>query len=194
MPILDPAECTLLLLNTCLSDQSAPSPPCNLSRCYRLIHAAALAAAVPVYTATCQDRPGNEQATSRGSPTNATYHYSPGMMRALWSDRGLAQNIAGTKRSCLILAGCWLEIDVTFVALIALADGFDAHVCFDASPSQHVETRQIAIDRILQAGAVPLCTIQMIHEWAERSPDDERRRALLHLLASDQGAPIGAHA
>jgi nicotinamidase-related amidase len=111
------------------------------------------------------------------------------MIRTLWAERGLAQVIAERKRSSVILAGRWLETDITILALSALADGFDAYILLDVSPSQDPDVRQFAIDRMLQAGAVPISTVQLLHEWAERSRDDTPRRALLYLLGPCPDAP-----
>jgi len=191
MPILDPADCILLLLNVTPEPGGQPNDA-QFSRRHRLIRAAALAAAVPVYTAMRDGWASNEQKPPEGSRSNGFHSYPSGMIRVLWAERGLAQTIAGHKRSSLILAGCWLEVDITFLALSALADGFDAHVLFDASPSQERDIRQLAIDRILQAGAVPLSTVQMLHEWAESSGDDARRHALLNLVGSDHSTCAGA--
>ena len=177
MPLLDPVESTLLLLNT---HAHPPAELHTLSRRYDLIHTAALAAGVPVYAAVREDRTSDGQSTPQVSPDNC-YIYPPGMTRALWLKQGLARAISGQKRSTLVIVGSWLETDITFLALTALAGGFDAHVLFDASPCQNSAVQQIATDRMVQAGVVPLSTLQMLHEWAECCGDNVQRHTLLDL-------------
>lgn len=182
MPLLDPVQSTLFFLNT---DAHLPAELDTLqvqvlSRRYDLIHTAALAAGVPVYAAVREDRTSDGQSTPQASPDNR-YTYPPGMARAFWLKQGLAQAISSQKRSALVIVGSWLETDITFLALTALADGFDAHVVFDASPCKDPAVQQMTIDRMVQAGVVPLSTLQMLHEWAECCGDGVQRHTLLDL-------------
>ncbi|MGE0852000.1 MAG: isochorismatase family protein [Hyphomicrobiaceae bacterium] len=191
MPLLDPAMCTVLLLNpdsTPLSGTNAPVS--HVSKRQRLVRSAAAATAVPFYIASRMGKDGDDRQAVLDLPADGAYSYSPASLRNLWTDRGLSRTIAAHKRSSLIVAGSWLEIDVTFLTLTALADGFDLHILVDASPSQAADIRQAAMDRIIQAGAVPLSAPQMLGEWAERAQDDARRAALLELVASEY--PVGS--
>jgi hypothetical protein len=81
----------------------------------------------------------------------------------------------------LILGGFWLETTVTFLALPALASGFDVFVLMDAAPASSDVSVRPATDRLLQAGIVPITTRQLIAEWIEASPD---ARSALSLLVS----------
>jgi hypothetical protein len=85
----------------------------------------------------------------------------------------------------LILAGFWLETTVTFLALPALASGFEVFVLMDATPASAETSARPAADRLLQAGAVPITTRQLIAEWIEASPDGGGRSALSRLVPSD---------
>jgi hypothetical protein len=90
----------------------------------------------------------------------------------------------------LILAGFWLETTVTFLALPALASGFEAFVLMDATPASTDASARPAADRLLQAGAVPITTRQLIAEWIEASPDGTVRSALSRLVPADDQDPV----
>jgi hypothetical protein len=57
-------------------------------------------------------------------------------------------------------------------------------VLMDASPAWAETAARPAADRLLQAGAVPLTTRQLIAEWMEAS-DPEVRAALSPLLPTE---------
>ncbi|KAB2943539.1 MAG: isochorismatase family protein [Hyphomicrobium sp.] len=95
--------------------------------------------------------------------------YAVGTAGSMWSSSGLGAALAEEGRACLVLCGFWLERSVTFAALNALADGFDVFVLMDACPSCDRHAKCPAIDRLLQAGGVPLTTAQMVSEWAHAS-------------------------
>jgi hypothetical protein len=73
---------------------------------------------------------------------------------------------------------------VTFLALPALAAGFEVFVLTDASPACAEAAARPAADRLLQAGAVPITAHQLVAEWVEAS-DPEIRAALSPLLSTE---------
>jgi hypothetical protein len=85
----------------------------------------------------------------------------------------------------LILGGFWLETTVTFLALQAVADGFEVFVPMDAALASSEASARPATDRLLQAGVVPITTRQLIAEWLEADPDSTGRSALLSLASGD---------
>jgi nicotinamidase-related amidase len=85
------------------------------------------------------------------------------------SRSGLPAVLGAQNRGSLILAGFWLETTVTFLALPALAAGLEVFVLMDASPAWVETAARAAADRLLQAGAVPVTTHQLIAEWMEAS-------------------------
>jgi nicotinamidase-related amidase len=83
-----------------------------------------------------------------------------------------------------VLAGFWLETRVTFMALPALAAGFEVFVIVDATAARNADARCAAIHRLLHAGAVLTTTHQLIGEWTETSSDPDQRSALSLLLST----------
>jgi len=102
-----------------------------------------------------------------------------------WSNSGLAAALADDHRASLILCGFWLETTVTFVALPALASGFDVFVLTDLTPARVDEARESATHRLVQAGIVPITSHQLVAEWIEVSTDPDRRAVLSRLITTD---------
>jgi len=82
-----------------------------------------------------------------------------------WEDANFVAAVRATGRKRLIIAGLWTEICVLFPALEALAEGYEVYVVTDASAGQSEETHQIAIQRMVQAGVVPITSLQLLFEF-----------------------------
>lgn len=54
------------------------------------------------------------------------------------------------------MAALWTEICLAMPAIHALGDGYDVYIVTDASGGVSVEAHEVAIQRMVQAGAVPL--------------------------------------
>ena len=102
-----------------------------------------------------------------------------------WSDGRLAEAIARENRTRLFLGGFWLEDSVTFAALGALADGHDVYVMFDVALARRAETREAAIERMVQAGVVPITAVQVVSEWAAMIEDADIRTILREIISKD---------
>jgi len=102
-----------------------------------------------------------------------------------WSDGPPAKAIADENRTRLFLGGFWLEDSVTFAALGALADGHDVYVMFDVALARRAETREAAIERMVQAGVVPITAVQVVSEWAAMIEDADIRTILREIISKD---------
>ena len=100
-----------------------------------------------------------------------------------WSHKGFVDALTAEDRSILILAGFWLEHQILATALHALADSYDVCVLLDATPARCPHAAQPARDRLNQAGATPVVTSQVIHEWTIETPDAAKQAALNLLLS-----------
>jgi len=100
-----------------------------------------------------------------------------------WSDGRLAEAIARENRSRLFLGGFLLEDSVTFAALGALADGDDVYVMLDVMVARSADTREAAIERMIQAGVVPTTAIQVASEWGATIKDPDTRTRLQEIIA-----------
>jgi nicotinamidase-related amidase len=86
-------------------------------------------------------------------------------------------NIKRLERKTLILAGVEAHICVAQTALHALPS-FKVHVLADAIGSRTIENRDLAIERMRQAGATITSTEMFIYEILQRAGTDNFRAAL----------------
>ncbi|MES9684657.1 hydrolase [Gottfriedia acidiceleris] len=75
---------------------------------------------------------------------------------------------AGNKK--LVVAGLWTEVCVVMPVLEALDQGYEVYVVTDASGGVSTEAHEMAIERMIQAGATPITWMQYMLElqrdWA----------------------------
>jgi nicotinamidase-related amidase len=186
-PLLQPADCCILVVDPRARHlgRLAPTRHAELVRCLSLTLDAAVAAAAPLHLAFAgAPSDPHEWFTAPRSLALAHIH-GLGTAGSCWSGSGLHTALAAHTRSSLILAGFWFENTVTFLALPALASGFEVFVLMDATPASAETSARPAADRLLQAGAVPITTRQLIAEWIEASSDGGGRSALSRLVPSD---------
>ena len=95
-----------------------------------------------------------------------------------WQSPVFTEAVTREDRTTLVLAGFWLEHQILATALHALADSYDVYILLDATPAKERGAARLSQDRLIQAGATPVVTSQVIHEWAAESSDAYRRAAL----------------
>ena len=89
-----------------------------------------------------------------------------------WEDKRVVDAVVKTGRKKLVMAGLWTEVCITFPAISALAEGYEVYVVVDACGSTTPTTHNAAIQRITQAGGVPITWLQFMCElqrdWARQ--------------------------
>jgi nicotinamidase-related amidase len=87
-----------------------------------------------------------------------------------WIDPNFKAAVLKTGRKKFVLAGLWTEACVLFPALDMLAEGFEIYFVADACGDVTPEAHERAVQRLVQAGAVPITSLQFIFElqqdWA----------------------------
>jgi nicotinamidase-related amidase len=81
-----------------------------------------------------------------------------------WEDQRVVDWVKGTGRKKLVIAGLWTEICLTFPVLSALAEGYEVYIVTDASGGATPEAHDMAVQRMIQAGAMPLTVIAYVSE------------------------------
>lgn len=99
-----------------------------------------------------------------------------------WSNGDLITSIHSENRPNLYIGGFWLDDAVTFAGLNALADGYDTYLLTDVSVARYPETREPAIERLIQAGVVPTTTLQIASEWMAEAHDTGMQAKLSQLI------------
>jgi len=87
-----------------------------------------------------------------------------------WVDRNFKAAIEKTGRKKIVVAGLWTEACVLFPTIDLLLSGYEVYVPTDACGDVTGEAHERAVQRLVQAGAVPLTTLQFMFElqqdWA----------------------------
>lgn len=87
-----------------------------------------------------------------------------------WEDVRVVKAIEETGKKRIVVAGLWTEVCVVTFALSALEDGYEVYVITDASGGVSKEAHDMAIARMIQAGVVPMTSMQYLLEiyrdWA----------------------------
>jgi nicotinamidase-related amidase len=105
-----------------------------------------------------------------------------------WEDAAFVAAVERTGRKKLVMAGLWTEVCIVFPALHALAAGYEVYVVEDACGGTSVAAHTTAIQRMIQAGVVPVTWLQVLLEfqrdWARRDTYD----AVIALVKQHAGA------
>jgi nicotinamidase-related amidase len=82
-----------------------------------------------------------------------------------WQDPRVVDAVKATGRKQLIMAGLWTEVCVAMPAIQALGEGWDVTVITDASGGTSVEAHEVAIQRMIAAGANVMTWLALAAEW-----------------------------
>jgi nicotinamidase-related amidase len=82
-----------------------------------------------------------------------------------WQDKAVVDAVKATQRKQLIIAGLWTEVCVAMPTIQALGEGWDVTVVTDASGGTSVESHEVAIQRMIAAGANMMTWVAVAAEW-----------------------------
>ena len=93
-----------------------------------------------------------------------------------WEDAAVIDEINRIGKGRLVLAGLWTSVCIVGPALSALDQGFEVFVIADACGDVSLEAHNRAMDRVVQAGAQPMTSLQylleMQRDWARKDTYD----------------------
>lgn len=106
-----------------------------------------------------------------------------------WDDQKVRDALKANGRNKVIVAGLWTEVCNTTFALCAMLEGnYEIYMVADASGGTSKEAHDYAMQRMVQAGAVPVTWQQVLLEWqrdwAHRDTYDE----VMKLVKEHSGA------
>ncbi|WP_439027284.1 hydrolase [Haloarchaeobius sp. DT45] len=105
-----------------------------------------------------------------------------------WEDDEFVAAIEATGRDKIVLSGLWTEVCVTFPALDALADGYEVYVVTDTCGGTTMEAHEMAVDRMVQAGVVPVTWQQVMCELQRDWARSETAEKTLDIASQHSGA------
>src|SRR6266436_2107297 len=87
-----------------------------------------------------------------------------------WQDPRVVEAVKKTRRKKLVMAALWTEICLAMPAIQAQGEGYEVYVVTDASGGVSVEAHNMAIQRMMLAGVVPITWMAVVGElqrdWA----------------------------
>jgi nicotinamidase-related amidase len=93
-----------------------------------------------------------------------------------WEDANVVAAIDAFGKSKIVLCGLWTSVCIAGPALTALEQGFEVYVLADACGDVSDEAHERAMDRMVQAGAQPMTSLQYLLElqrdWARGATYD----------------------
>jgi nicotinamidase-related amidase len=98
-----------------------------------------------------------------------------------WEDPEFRASVERTGRKKLIIAGLWTEVCVAFPTLDALRAGYEVYVVADAIGGVSRVAHESAMQRMVQAGAVPISVLglacELQRDWGR--PEANRLRTIM---------------
>lgn len=93
-----------------------------------------------------------------------------------WEDAGVINHLNTLGKTRVVFAGLWTSVCIVGPALSAIDQGFEVYVIADACGDVTVEAHDRAMDRMVQAGARPMTSLQYLLElqrdWARTETYD----------------------
>jgi len=87
-----------------------------------------------------------------------------------WEDKAVIEEVNRIGKNRIVLAGLWTSVCIVGPALSAIDQGFEVYVIADACGDVSTEAHDRAIERMIQAGAQPMTSLQYLLElqrdWA----------------------------
>jgi len=82
-----------------------------------------------------------------------------------WEDKGFHDAVKKLGKKKLVMAALWTEVCLVQPVLSALDEGYEVYIVTDASGGTSKEAHDMAIARLIQAGAQPVTWMQVLLEY-----------------------------
>jgi nicotinamidase-related amidase len=99
-----------------------------------------------------------------------------------WLDSNFRKAVAATGRKKIVIAGLWTEACVMFPTLDMLKEGFEIYIPADACGDISLEAHNRAMDRGVQAGAIPITSLQYVFELQQDWARSETYEGVMNIL------------
>lgn len=104
-----------------------------------------------------------------------------------WEDAKVIDAVKKTKRDKLVIAGLWTEVCIALPTIKALESGYTVYVVADACGGTTAVAHQMAMQRMIQAGAIPITWLQFLLELQRDWAREETCAAVLELAMEHAG-------
>lgn len=105
-----------------------------------------------------------------------------------WDSMKVREAVAASKQKNLILAGLWTEVCINLCAFSALQEGYEVYVVEDACGGTSEVAHRASMDRMMQAGVIPLTWQQLLLEWQRDWSKKDTYNGTLAIVQEHSGA------
>lgn len=105
-----------------------------------------------------------------------------------WEDQKFVKAVENTKRKKLVIAALWTEVCLAFPALEALEAGYEVYAVADASGGTTQMAHDYAMQRMIQAGVVPVTWQQVLLEYQRDWARKETYNDVMSIVKAHSGA------
>jgi nicotinamidase-related amidase len=105
-----------------------------------------------------------------------------------WQDERVVEAVMKTGRRKIVFAALWTEMCLAMPAIQAMGEGYDVYVVTDASGGVSVEAHDMAIRRLVAAGAQPVTWLAMAGELQRDWARTERLGEVAKIFSDHAGA------
>ena len=106
-----------------------------------------------------------------------------------WDDKKVRDALKANDRSKVVVSGLWTEVCNTTFALCAMLEGgYEIYMVGDASGGTSKEAHDYAMQRMIQAGVVPVAWQQVLLEWQRDWARKETYDAVMAIVREHSGA------
>ena len=105
-----------------------------------------------------------------------------------WEDQRVVEAVKKTGRKKVVIAALWSEMCLAQPAIHAMGDGYEVYAVTDASGGVSPEAHDMAIRRLVAAGAQPITWLGMAGELQRDWARTERLGAVAQILFDHAGA------
>jgi nicotinamidase-related amidase len=106
-----------------------------------------------------------------------------------WDDQKVRDALKANGRRKVIVAGLWTEVCNTTFALCAMLEGeYEIYMVADASGGTSKDAHDFAMQRMVQAGVVPVTWQQVLLEWQRDWANRDTYDAVIKIVTEHSGA------
>jgi nicotinamidase-related amidase len=105
-----------------------------------------------------------------------------------WEDPKVTGIVKKSGRKQLVLAALYTEICLAMPAIQALGEGYDVFIVTDASGGVSLEAHDMAVRRMVAAGAVPITWMAVLGEWQRDWAREETAAGVASVVLEHGGA------
>ena len=106
-----------------------------------------------------------------------------------WDDQNVRDVLAANSRKKIVVSGLWTEVCNLMFSLCAMKEGgYEIYMVADASGATSADAQKYAMDRMVQAGVIPVTWQQVLLEWQRDWARKDTYDATIGIVREHSGA------